>query len=149
MRDAHLQCLLHVMRRYKFKYLSAVTASMPAVTLKDNYGSKLTIDCHGLLRVQHILNLRHSSLPSFAASNSHGNAGTAGAGNATTANAGVTFSQQFPNSSQDVRLGSRVSQSGVGRGVSSVGRTSYVEFYVAPEEEDGGEMEDGLPGEGA
>ena len=46
---------------YKYKYLSAVTASMPAVTLKDNYGTKVTVDCHGLLRVQHILSLRPSS----------------------------------------------------------------------------------------
>ena len=70
----------------------------------------------------------------------------------------MAFSQQFPNASQDARQNSRASPSfaggtggaggGGGRGTGA-GRTSYVEFYVAPEEEEGGEGEMGVEdGEG-
>ncbi|CAI5471776.1 unnamed protein product [Closterium sp. Yama58-4] len=43
---------------YRYKHLSAATASIPAAVLKENHASKLTIDRHGLLRVQHVVNMR-------------------------------------------------------------------------------------------
>eukprot|EP00897_Mesotaenium_endlicherianum_P006590 jgi/Mesen1/595/ME001074S10751 len=45
---------------YKYKYLRATTANIPGSIVKDNRGSKLTVDAQGLLRVQHIISLRSS-----------------------------------------------------------------------------------------
>lgn len=45
---------------YKYKFLSASIANIPNTILKDNRGSKMTIDSLGLLKVQHIINLKGS-----------------------------------------------------------------------------------------
>lgn len=43
---------------YKYKYLRAITANVPAAVVRDNRGSKLTVDAGGLLKVQHIVGLK-------------------------------------------------------------------------------------------
>ncbi|GAQ86775.1 Repair protein Rad1 [Klebsormidium nitens] len=46
---------------YKYKFLRATTANIPGSILKDNRGSKLTIDNRGLLKVQHIISIRQTA----------------------------------------------------------------------------------------
>ena len=74
--------------RYKYKYLRATTANIPNDILKDNRGSKLTVDANGLLKVQHIINIRPAG------------------------------GHQQDNTTEGAAI-----------------RTSYIEFYLAPEEE--------------
>lgn len=74
--------------RYKYKYLRATTANIPNDILKDNRGSKLTVDANGLLKVQHIINIRPAG------------------------------GHQQDNITEGAAI-----------------RTSYIEFYLAPEEE--------------
>eukprot|EP00850_Spirogloea_muscicola_P001171 SM000004S15041 [mRNA] locus=s4:924473:926130:- [translate_table: standard] len=52
------QCDHKVSFRYKYKHLSATTANIPTSILKENQGSKLTIDAGGLLKVQHLVTVR-------------------------------------------------------------------------------------------
>eukprot|EP00898_Chlorokybus_atmophyticus_P007186 jgi/Chlat1/7469/Chrsp6S07502 len=51
-------CNREVSYTYKYKHLRATVASIPSAALKENRGSKLTIDCHGLLKVQHMIAAR-------------------------------------------------------------------------------------------
>ena len=104
---------------YKYKYLSAVTAGMPAGALKDSGGSKLTMSQNGLLKVQHIVNVRQGLGMG---------PGLGFASNAGLHQRGATaFSQQaFP------------SQDGAGSRYSHMASrpSSYVEFFVMPSEEE-------------
>lgn len=113
------RCHRHVSHMYSYKHLSAVTANIPNAALKDNHGSKLTIDCNGLLRVQHIVNLR--AVPAAGARASTPGAGGADAG---TPRAPAFSQQAYP--SQDEGGGGHLHRSS---------KTSYVEFYVAPQED--------------
>ncbi|GBG68579.1 hypothetical protein CBR_g3124 [Chara braunii] len=55
------QCDRRASFRYKYKHLKATTANIPASIVKDNRGSKLTVNDNGLLRVQHMISIRSSS----------------------------------------------------------------------------------------
>ncbi|KAI5059632.1 hypothetical protein GOP47_0025951 [Adiantum capillus-veneris] len=52
------QCSHPTSYKYKYKFLKATTANIPAHILKDNRGSKLTISSSGLLKVQHLIPVR-------------------------------------------------------------------------------------------
>ncbi|MCO5582907.1 hypothetical protein L7F22_036810 [Adiantum nelumboides] len=52
------QCTHASSYKYKYKFLKATTANIPAHILKDNRGSKLTISSLGLLKVQHLIPVR-------------------------------------------------------------------------------------------
>lgn len=52
------QCSQAASHKYKYKFLKATTANIPAHILKDNRGSKLTIGSSGLLKVQHLIPVR-------------------------------------------------------------------------------------------
>lgn len=92
---------------YKYKYLRAITANVPAAVVRDNRGSKLTIDANGLLKVQHIVGIKPQTAPAFHAP---------------------------PDA--DAALG------GPGGAAAQSVRTSYIEFFVLPEEELVEERED-------
>ncbi|GJP53486.1 hypothetical protein CLOM_g13363 [Closterium sp. NIES-68] len=98
---------------YRYKHLSAATTSIPAAVLKENHASKLTIDCHGLLRVQHVVNMRATG-PSGRHANEAPDAQGVGSIPA--------FSQPTQDGSQALHNRSA--------------RTSFVELFVAPQEED-------------
>ncbi|CAI7814179.1 unnamed protein product, partial [Closterium sp. NIES-53] len=100
---------------YRHKHLSAATSSIPAAVLKENHASKLTIDRHGLLRVQHVVNMRPT-----------------GPGGRNANDAPDAFGMgSLPAVSQPTQDGAR-SQTQQNRSA----RTSFVEFFVAPQEED-------------
>ncbi|KAL5549424.1 hypothetical protein UlMin_004655 [Ulmus minor] len=54
-------CDCQVSHIYKYKFLKATTSNIPSGVIRDNQGSKLTIDRGGLLKGQHLVSVSRSS----------------------------------------------------------------------------------------
>lgn len=52
---------LHVVNRYKYKFLRATTSNIPNSVIKENRGSKLSIGRGGMLKVQHLVSIAKPS----------------------------------------------------------------------------------------
>ncbi|XP_010518666.1 PREDICTED: uncharacterized protein LOC104798334 isoform X2 [Tarenaya hassleriana] len=57
-------CDCDVSHRYKYKFLKAVTSSIPGSVIKDNRGSKVTIGRGGMLKVQHLVSVARPNVES-------------------------------------------------------------------------------------
>ncbi|KAJ1442436.1 Rad1/Rec1/Rad17 [Sesbania bispinosa] len=55
------QCDHRVSFKYKYKFLRAITSSMPSSVIKENRGSKLSIGRGGMLKVQHLVSISKPS----------------------------------------------------------------------------------------
>lgn len=52
---------LHIVYRYKYKFLKATTSNMPNSVIKENRGSKISIGRGGMLKVQHLVSIAKPS----------------------------------------------------------------------------------------